>query len=107
MPVALALLLIGCASAHESGAATIQAEEAPCRDDGDCAFTRVAQGACCPMLCTPRAVTRGQAEALAATVPRCTKGRNCPEPFCRPPPNEIVPACVQNRCVIRAGAPPD
>ena len=39
------------------------AEDAPCARDADCALTRVAQGACCPMLCLPRVVTRERGAA--------------------------------------------
>jgi hypothetical protein len=78
-----------------------------CTVDADCAVTRVPEGGCCPTLCSPRAVTRREAEALDANVPRCNKSGNCPEPVCRPPTNEIVPACLQGRCAIRAGPPPN
>src|SRR5438309_6707876 len=108
LPVALALLLIGCASAHESGAATIQAEEAPCRDDGDCAFTRVAQGACCPMLCLPRVVTRERAAKLETNTVACTGGKpeSCPHPLCRPPAASVQPSCQDGRCVGRTTSAP-
>ena len=103
MPVALALLLLGCASAHESGAAAIKADEGSYTGDGDCAFTRVAQGACCPMLCTPRAVTKKRAAELEANLPICTGGKpeSCPKPVCRDRGTSTAPVCEAGRCVAR------
>jgi hypothetical protein len=80
-------------------------ETAGCATDADCALTRVPPGGCCPMLCTPRAVTRQRADALEAAIPACHKGRECPEPLCRPPRDEIAAACAQGRCVARSEGP--
>jgi len=113
LAAALALLLIGCASVHESSAAAASAadpgttEDAPCGRDDDCAFTRVAQGACCPMLCTPRVVTRKRATELEANLRSCTDGKpeSCPHPVCRERGTSIAPACEAGRCVAHAVTP--
>jgi hypothetical protein len=81
-------------------------ETAGCASDADCALTRVPPGGCCPMLCTPRAVTRKRADALEAAIAICEKGRNCPQPLCRPPTREITAACVEGRCVAKGAVLP-
>ena len=79
------------------------ADDEPCEKDADCGFTRVAPGACCPMLCTARPVTRKRAEELEARITTCAgKGGSCPQPLCRPPLQNLAPACVAGRCVARA-----
>ncbi len=75
------------------------AEDNSCESDADCAFTRVDAGACCPMLCAPRVVSKKQADALLQHVNSCRKGRLCPEPMCRPPPMALSPSCQDHRCV--------
>ena len=82
-------------------AATPESDEGPCATDADCTFTRVAPGACCPMLCVPRAVTRKGADALDQHMKSCAKGHECPLPSCRPPRQMTTPACVQSRCVSK------
>ena len=74
------------------------AEDA-CSSDADCVFTRLSPGACCPMLCAPRAVTKAAAEALESHVKTCAMTHACPQPACRAPPQVTYPACVQNKCV--------
>ena len=103
-PAALGILLLACASTRDAASAPKAEvdEEAPCATDEDCAFTRVAPGACCPMLCTPRVVTRKRAEELQAGIVACSgKPGSCPQPLCRPPQQDIAPACRSNRCVAR------
>jgi len=82
------------------------AEDRPCETNAGCAFTRVAPGACCPMLCTPRVVTRKRAGELAANVAGCNRGQGCPQPLCRPISHSIEPKCEAGRCVGRTTAPP-
>lgn len=89
---------------HPGGAA----EAAPatgsdeaCASDDDCTLTRLAPGACCPMLCSPRAVTRKGADALEAQVKSCGLTKPCPQPPCAPPRQLIYPACEKNRCVTK------
>jgi len=82
------------------------AEDRPCETNAGCAFTRVAPGACCPMLCTPRVVTRKRAGELAANVAACNRGQGCPQPLCRPISRSIEPKCEAGRCVGRTTAPP-
>lgn len=96
------------AHSHGGGPQAAPSEDAPCVSDSDCTFTRVAPGACCPMLCEPRAVTKQGAEAVAARERSCAMFK-CPEPACRPPRQSTSPACVQNRCVSKAtgGKGPD
>src|SRR6266478_9891705 len=81
-------------------------ETSGCATDADCSLTRVPPGGCCPMLCTPRPVTRRRADALEAAIPNCHKGRECPEPLCRPPDREVAAACAEGRCVARTEGPP-
>jgi len=83
-------------------------EDAPCTGDADCALTRVAQGACCPMLCLPRVVTRERAAELAANTVRCTGGEpeSCPHPLCRPPAASVQPSCQGGRCLGRTTSAP-
>ena len=78
-----------------------EGDDAACATDADCTFTRVAPGACCPMLCAPRAVTKKAADALDEHVKSCAKGHECPLPSCRPPRQMTTPACVQSRCVAK------
>ena len=95
----LLVLALGCAH----GASASPDEVTGCSTDADCALTHVEAGGCCPMLCTPRVVTRKRVEALEANVDACNKGKPCALPLCRPPAETITPACVQNRCVARTG----
>jgi hypothetical protein len=119
--VILCIAILACASTRESGgsadaaaeSAGIEvpldggfAEDRPCEADAGCSFTRVAPGACCPMLCTPRVVTRKRAEELAANVARCNRGNGCPQPLCRPISHSIEPKCEAGRCVARTSAAP-
>jgi len=108
-----ALVVLACVSPRDGGAReespTVAAadagvsEDAPCQKDADCGFTRVGPGACCPMLCTPRAVTRKRAEELEARIATCAgKTGTCPEPLCRPPLQNVAPVCEAGRCVARA-----
>jgi hypothetical protein len=113
----LAIAALACASVHdrrqaaadaEAGTAAAGAavpEDAPCASDADCALTRIAPGACCPMLCTSRVVTKERAQQLEARIPTCGgKADSCPQPLCRPPVRSIAPACEAGRCVGRVGA---
>jgi hypothetical protein len=84
-----------------ASSAPVPEDEGPCAADADCAFTRVARGACCPMLCTPRVVTKASAQALEENLKTCTGGHECAMPNCRPPRQRTVPACVQSRCTAR------
>ena len=83
-------------------------DDASCASDDDCTSTRLAHGACCPMLCSPRAVTRKEAEALDAHVKSCGMTHPCPQPSCAPPRQMTYPACEKNRCVtkVRDGRSP-
>jgi hypothetical protein len=86
------------AAASEADAGIV--EDGPCATDADCAFTKFAPGACCPMLCEPRIVTKKRAQALEDGIPGCGgKADSCPQPLCRPPRQSIAPACEQGRCV--------
>jgi hypothetical protein len=79
------------------------AEDNSCQSDADCAFTRIDAGACCPLRCSPRVVSKKQADALQAHVNSCRKGQLCPEPMCRPPPFALTPSCQQHQCVGKPG----
>jgi hypothetical protein len=119
----LAILVFACASTRDGGAqkpparaevpAAVAvadagvAEDAPCASDADCGFTKVAPGACCPMLCTPRVVTRERAEELAGKIPGCGGNpQSCPEPLCRPPLASVSAVCEGGRCVGRTSLVP-
>jgi hypothetical protein len=117
--VVLGIVVLACASTRDGGARESPAvasaavadagpiEDAPCASDADCGFTKVAPGACCPMLCSPRVVTRKRAEELEARVPGCAgKAQSCPQPLCRPPLQSIAPACEAGRCVGRISVSP-
>ncbi len=72
-------------------------DDLTCAVDRDCALTWVADGACCAMLCNPRAVTATRSRALAAA--HCPS--ECPAPECAPPSAAPSPACERGRCVVR------
>ena len=109
--VVLSIFVLACVSTRDGGAREKTAsaaadagviEDAPCAKDDDCGFTMVAMGACCPMLCTPRVVTRKRAEELEARIATCAgKAGSCPQPLCRPPLQNVAPACAAGRCVAR------
>jgi hypothetical protein len=75
-----------------------------CTSDTDCAFIKMADGDCCPSLCTPRVVSKASAEALEKYATTCAKpkGRECPVPECMPPRVTTQAACVSGKCVARA-----
>ena len=83
------------------------ADNSPCQTVDDCTTTYFASGACCPMLCSPRAVTRKAAAAQMKEVMQCQNLKACAHPLCRPPPFERQLACVEGRCLNRrvAGLP--
>ena len=77
------------------------ASDESCASDADCGFTRVGpeETACCPMLCSPRVVSKKHAGELDKRIASCNGGRECPQPSCRPPPHPVSPACEAHRCV--------
>ncbi len=77
-----------------------------CKSDDDCALTRMEDGACCPMLCQPRAVAKTSAEALDKYAATCARpgGGECPAPACAPPRMTLEAACVSGKCATRAAA---
>jgi hypothetical protein len=81
-------------------------DDSPCNTDADCASTRVGPGehTCCPMLCTPRVVTKARAAELHARIATCNGGRRCPEPMCRPARERVMPACVEHKCIGKVSA---
>src|SRR5438445_13020419 len=101
------VLLAACATApaastvvvvaDEKPVATAVSDESPCASDADCAFTRVGAGetACCPMLCSPRVVTKKRARELEDRIATCSGGRECPQPMCRAPRVQATAACAQ------------
>jgi len=117
----LCIAVLACASTRENGGSADPAakgasidlpldggvpEDRPCETNEGCAFTRVARGACCPMLCTPRVVTRKRAGELAANVAGCNRRQGCPQPLCRPISHSVEPKCEAGRCVGRTSAAP-
>ena len=75
-----------------------------CKSDADCAFTKMADGDCCPSLCQPRVVSKTSAAALEKYATICTKpnGGDCPVPECMPPRTTVEPACISGKCAGRA-----
>jgi hypothetical protein len=123
MRVAALLALAACASTRAADTTVVvvpdpkpaakvvvaaPSDDSPCATDADCAFTRVGVGetACCPMLCTPRVVTKKRAKELDDRIAVCSGGRQCPLPQCRPPREQVTPACVQNKCIGKPMPPP-
>ena len=73
-----------------------------CNHPDECELTRIVDGACCPTLCNPRAVSKVKAAELAAAVKACTPGGSgCPKPLCRPPRVRTEPICQAGRCAVR------
>ena len=72
----------------------------PCSVDADCGLTSVGPGACCALLCAPRAVAREKAKQLEAGSRQCAGG--CPIPSCAQPPWRFSAACVKGRCTRKA-----
>ena len=72
----------------------------------DCATSLFEEGACCPALCHPRALSRKSAAAQLKTQRQCQNFRACPTPLCRPPPHQSALACEAGLCVMKrlAGA---
>ena len=78
-----------------------------CATDDDCAFTAYEDGACCPMLCPPRVVSKASAEALKKYGAECKKPEGgCPVPECAPPQVGTTGVCVSGKCQVRAALPP-
>jgi hypothetical protein len=79
-----------------------------CKSDEDCAFTKMADGDCCPSLCQPRVVSKTSAAALEKYATTCAKpgGGECPVPACMPPRTTVEPACVSGKCAGRAASTP-
>ena len=78
-----------------------------CASDADCVFITYDDGACCPMLCQPRAVARTSAEAIEKYAAACKKPEGgCPVPECAPSPIARVPACVSGKCEAHAAPAP-
>ncbi|MBS2021728.1 MAG: hypothetical protein JST92_04920 [Deltaproteobacteria bacterium] len=75
------------------------AEIDACTADADCAFTHIDDGACCPMLCSPRVVSKKRAASLDQNLKTCAPKGGCPLPFCRPPRFQETPKCEAGRCV--------
>lgn len=95
----------GPMTAAEAAAATRESDDAPCSSIDDCAFTMTAAGACCPMLCTPRPVTKAAAAALQAHERACAEGHPCPHPSCAPPRFQLTLVCESGKCVAKRADP--
>lgn len=89
-------------NAAKERAVAAAGDDAPCAADADCGFTLFAPGACCPLLCAPRPVTRQGAAAAERHAKSCSLASACPEPSCRPPRETVYPACERGRCVAKA-----
>ena len=77
-------------------------DTAPCTTDDECGFTRVGVTDCCPMMCTPRVVTKKRSAELEARIAVCHPGPNqCPVPSCMPPRSRTAPSCQQGKCVAK------
>jgi hypothetical protein len=71
-----------------------------CTRDEDCALTPRPPGECCPMLCTPRALSTA---ALARQQKACEgfSEAACAMPMCAPPRGVPTPVCQSGRCAVR------
>lgn len=108
--------LLGVARADAPGPGGSHKKHAPrapkvtmsCKADADCAFTKMADGDCCPSLCQPRVVSKTSAAALEKYAATCAKpnGGECPVAECMPPRITVEPACVSGKCVGRAAPSP-
>jgi hypothetical protein len=79
--------------------ASAPAAAAECATVDDCATTRFEEGACCAMLCAPRATTK-KAVQEAAKV-QCNTLVKCAQPFCLPPRFQHRLACEAGKCVMQ------
>jgi hypothetical protein len=78
------------------------AQAAECRSDADCAITLVPEGECCARLCTGRAVTVAEDQALDVRERECReRGERCIIPPCAPPRTRPVAVCTGGRCGVR------
>ena len=91
----------GQGGARDAGKNAAGDPDESCESDADCGFTNVGpeETACCPMLCSPRVVSKKHAGELRKRIASCNGGRECPQPSCRPPPHPVSPACEAHRCV--------
>jgi|GEM_PF-1726751 len=85
-------------------AAPASAEDLSCTSDDECGFTRVGPADCCPMLCSPRVVTKKLAAALEARIATCHPGQ-CPVPSCMPPQKRTAPSCQAGKCTAKVLGP--
>ncbi len=73
--------------------------DAECATVDDCTTTRFEDGACCAMLCSPRATTkRAVKEAMKV---QCNTLVRCAQPFCQPPRFLQRLACEAGKCVMQ------
>jgi hypothetical protein len=72
---------------------------AECATVDDCATTRFEDGACCPMLCAPRATTKKAVQEALKT--QCNTLVKCAQPLCLPPRFQHRLACEAGRCVMQ------
>lgn len=84
------------ATPGDGGATGVGAEPFECRLHADCGLTRVAEGATCPTLCAPRAVTAAESRRLTGIAAR----ERCPEVSCAPPRGLLVPRCEHGHCTV-------
>ncbi len=73
--------------------------DAECATVDDCTTTRFEDGACCAMLCSPRATTK-KAVKEAMKV-QCNTLVRCAQPFCQPPRFLQRLACEAGKCVMQ------
>lgn len=75
------------------------ATPAECATVDDCATTRFEEGACCAMLCSPRATTKKALQEAAKA--QCNTLAKCAQPLCLPPRFQHRLACEAGRCVMQ------
>lgn len=119
MPVMVVLLVLGgCdkaappdASPREASATTGEPEPEPtaprsraCADDLDCVVNCDSPGDCCGPLCgCDEVVHKAEAEANRKARRLACDGKklDCPVASCARPDSDVVPRCVESRCVAQ------
>ena len=87
------------ASAPAPAATQASAPAAECATVDDCATTRFEDGACCAMLCSPRATTKKAVQAAAKE--QCNTLVKCAQPLCLPPRFQHRLTCEAGKCVMQ------
>jgi hypothetical protein len=96
----------GPAPVQTPGAAqpVAQAAAPECASVDDCATTHYEEGACCAMLCAPRATTKKALQEKAKE--NCATLVRCAQPLCHQSKLPYQLACLEGRCVMKLSSVP-